>query len=223
MTNTQAEFVFPVERRWGGKREKAGRKRTRGGVAHRSRGRVAGYEPRLVTMKRAEGLPSFRTREAVRVIAIAIADGQRESFRVVHFSVQSNHVHMIVEADDARALASGMAGLTCRAARGLNRLWRRRGSVFPRRFHDAALGSLRQVRNALVYVLNNHRKHGEARGRDRTDGFFSSAQYFDGWADRPPELDAGRPGACVARGGWRVSVGWKRYRLIRVEESPVGA
>lgn len=220
MTNEQTEFAFPADRRWGGWRRKAGRKRKRSGVAHRSRDRVAGYEPRMVTMKRAAGLPSFRTREAVRVIAIAIADGQRASFRVVHFSVQSNHVHKIVEADDARALANGMAGLTCRAARGLNRLWQRRGSVFPERFHDVALRSLKQVRNALVHVLNNHRKHGATR-RDMTDGY-SSAQYFDGWADRPPELDAGRPGAGVARGGWQLSVGWKRYPLIRVEESPVG-
>ena len=96
--------------------------------------------------------------------------------------------------------------------------------MFPRRFHDVALRSLRQVRNALRYVLNNHLKHGSPVLRDGAavePDPFSSARYFDGWVDRPAEVEAGRVGALLAAGGWKLRVGWKRhYRLIGVTEVP---
>ncbi|MCB9609494.1 MAG: hypothetical protein H6716_23075 [Polyangiaceae bacterium] len=117
-----------------------------------------------------------------------------------------------------------MKGLVCRLARGLNKVWRRRGSVFPKRFHDVVLRSLRAIRNALVYVLNNHRKHGvglERRGQRARRDEFSSAKEFDGFADHRQEYAPGVEGAHVAQGGWQLAVGWKgHYPLIRLEESP---
>ena len=158
------------------------------------------------------------------MIVRSIRLAQRRAFRVVHYSIQTDHLHMLVEADDAAALANGMRGFTCRVARGLNTLWARRGSVFPERFHDRVLRSLRQVRNALRYVLNNYLKHGHPQARD---GFavladaFSSADCFDGWRELAPWSDAGRPGTSVVPGGWKLSVGWRQhYPLISATEVP---
>jgi hypothetical protein len=88
----------------------------------------------------------------------------------------------------------GMRGLGCRLAQGLNKLWGRRGKVFARRFHERVLKSLRQVRNALRYVLNNHHKHGQVGRANRPDPF-STGAYCDGWSDfkrvhDPAEVDS---------------------------------
>jgi putative transposase len=95
----------------------------------------------------------------VRTVLVALRDSQRAGFRIVHYSVQHNHVHLIVEAGSTRELASGVRGLAVRIARRVNRLLFRGGRFWADRWHGRALTSPRQVRNALVYVLQNHRKH----------------------------------------------------------------
>jgi hypothetical protein len=116
-----------------------------------------------------------------------------------------------------------MRAFVSRVARTLNRLWSRRGAVFPRRFHDVVLRSLLQVRNALRYVLNNHLKHGARTGRGgclQPDAY-SSGDEFDGWAEIEPTSAPGSAGSTVAAGGWKLSCGWrKRYPWIGVAEVP---
>jgi REP element-mobilizing transposase RayT len=116
----QTAFVF---RTWGGKRKGAGRpKKGRGGVSHLRRPTLSVHHPVHVTLRCVTGLPSLRRRQLRKVIFRAFGAGsERFGFRLVHFSVQSNHVHLICEADDARALARGMQGLSIRLAKGLNR------------------------------------------------------------------------------------------------------
>jgi putative transposase len=55
---------------------------------------------------------------------------ERDGCRVVHFTVQSNHLHVIAEARDAMALARGVQALSIRIARAVNRVLGRRGPVF---------------------------------------------------------------------------------------------
>jgi hypothetical protein len=139
-------------------------------------------------------------------------------FQVVHHSIQSNHLHLIVEAGDRNELTAGMRGLLVRIARTLNRLWGRRGSVFADRFHERVLASPRQVRNALVYVLQNLRKHGIAM---REPDPFSSGPEFEGWSGPPTQgrREAGREGSS---GTLTVSADGARIRgraWIRAESS----
>jgi REP element-mobilizing transposase RayT len=98
---------------------------------------------------RAEGIDR-EVREAVRRT-------QRAGFRIVHYSVQSDHVHMIVEADDNESLSRGMKSFAVSVAMRVNGvLRRRRGKVWAERYHRRDLLSPTQVRNTLVYVLSNH-------------------------------------------------------------------
>jgi hypothetical protein len=153
-------------------------------------------------------------------------------FRVVHFSVQWDHVHLVVEASDKRALSSGVASVAIRIARYVNELVRRRGRFWADRWHGRELASPRQVRSALVYVLANFRKHAKVELRAGVDAF-SSAARFAGW-----RVDSGRP---LPRAGspfhvamaphvvvseaktWLGSVGWRRAGLVGVGEAPRGA
>ncbi len=81
-------------------------------------------------------------------------------FQVVHFSIQSNHLHVIVEANDTRAMRSGLSGLVIAFAKQLARvLGTRNIKAWGERYHSRELGSPREVRNALAYVLQNFKKH----------------------------------------------------------------
>jgi REP element-mobilizing transposase RayT len=146
----------------GGARAGAGRKPkgARPGVVHRKRGELGGSAPVLVTMKIRAGVANLRARARCRVILRALQKARdRFGTRLVEFSVQHDHVHIIAEAKDAEALARAMQGLAVRLARQLNRSLERRGTVFADRYHHRALTTPRQVRNALAYVLCNARKH----------------------------------------------------------------
>jgi REP element-mobilizing transposase RayT len=87
--------------------------------------------PVHVTLRVRRHVYNLRSRRCFKSLENAFfAGGNKFGLRLNHFSVQGNHVHLIVEADDNRALSRGMQGLTIRMARSLNRVMQRRGSVF---------------------------------------------------------------------------------------------
>jgi putative transposase len=150
----------------------------------------------------------------------ALAAASKPAFRVVHFSVQSDHLHLLVEGADKRALALGLRGLSIRVARAINRALRRSGRVWNDRYHARPLSTPREVRHGLVYVLMNFRKH----VRHQPSGLdpCSSAAWFDGFRDPVASQPAGEPPVAAPR-SWLAGVGWRRHGLIGIYERPVGA
>ena len=217
------QVCLPFRPGRGGARPGAGRKPAgaRAGVSHRARSLLASRFPVHVTIRVRDGLPTLRNRRVYAALRSAFAAGcERFGFRLAQYSVQRDHIHMIVEAKDRRALTRGMQGLLIRVAKGLNRLWERSGSVFSDRYHDKALRTPKEVRSALAYVLNNARKHGLrlAQGMD----FFASGPWFNGW--RGKFGMRGVPQVCPVAFGrtWLLNVGWRRHGLITLAEVPGG-
>lgn len=93
----------------------------------------------------------------------------RKAFRLAHFSVQHNHLHLIVEADDRRAMSNGLRLLLARIARGLNGVMHGHGARFDDRYHEHVLTTPTEVVNALRYVLGNRAVHLARWGRDASD------------------------------------------------------
>ncbi len=210
----QMSFSFPFGH--GGFREGSGRKKRKEGVSHGKRERVTRHQPVLVTWKLKDGLRCLRRVDEAGVIMKAIKAAHRSCFRVVHFTIQNDHLHMLVEGDDAELLGKGMCGLGTRIGKGLNKLWGRRGKVLER-YHSRVLKSPREVWIALRYVLNNFRKHGCAPSPFVADEF-SSGAYFNGWSDRAPGED---PGICAKAESWLLRVGWReRHSLIPFDSIP---
>jgi len=85
----------------------------------------------------------------------ALARASRRRFRLLQFSIQADHVHLIVEGDDATAFRRRIEGLAIRVAKAVNRVLRRHGRVWADRHHTRDLRTPREVRHALVYVLQN--------------------------------------------------------------------
>jgi REP element-mobilizing transposase RayT len=211
----------------GGARPGAGRKPRgeKAGVSHRTRAKLAGRFPVHVTVSLVRGLPGLRHGREYAVLRGAFAAGcDRFGFRLVHYAVLHDHLHLLVEAADRKSLSRGLQGLLIRVAKALNKLWARGGSVFADRYHDRILESPREVRTCLVYVLaNGHKHHRQGRGPRPTAPLdvFTSAPWFDGWRERVVirGLEALAPPVTSAR-TWLLAQGWRRHGLLSVLEAP---
>lgn len=219
----QLVLTLHAPTRWGGRRPGAGRKpRTRPPIAHRSRPAFPARHPAHVTLKLRAGVPSLRSVALVRVLERSLARGcERDGFRVIHYSFQSNHAHLVVEAANRTALARGMKSVGTRLARAVNRVFGRRGPVLAERYHLRVLRTSREVRNVLRYVLLNARKHARHAVPAGLDPA-SSARWFDGWVGgtdpRSPPSSAPRP---IGRARtWLLSVGWRRWGLLDPNDAP---
>jgi len=220
------QAVLPFRQR-GGARPGAGRKPNGSAplMARTTRPAHAAYHPALVTVKLRQHLPRLRNRKERAALLTHFARGKdRFGFRLLHFAILNDHLHFVVEAKDRAALSRGLQGLLIRLARGLNKLWGRKGKVFADRYHDRALKSPREVRNALVYVLGNSRKHA-AQGRmiaafDGPD-MFTSAPWFDGFVETIEVRGIDGIPLPVARARtWLANDGWRRLGRIGLEEQP---
>jgi REP element-mobilizing transposase RayT len=220
----QQSFEF---RQWGGKRKGAGRpaRGRRSSERHKKRELLDRHHPVHVTLRVVERVGRLRRRHAYRAVRRAmVAVLERQDFRICQVSIQGNHLHLIVEADDAMALARGMQGFEISCARRLNGALGRKGQVFADRYHPVVLKSPRQVRNALCYVLNNWRRHREDEGRAVVDGY-SSGIGFDGWkvaVDRRIGPDSELLPVKFAH-GWLLTRGWRRHGLISPWERPAAS
>src|SRR5882672_9922050 len=214
--NVQLELPAPV--RWGGARTGAGRKlvAARPTPPHRPRAPHVARWPVHVTLRARHGIPSLRSTRIFSNLRASLAASHKDAFRVVHFSVQTDHVHLVVEGDSPRALVRGVQGLAGRSAKAINRAVGRRGRVWSSRFHAHALRTPTEARRGLVYVLLNFRKHLKAApGADPR----SSGPWFAGW--RIP-IRVSRDGVPVAAPRtWLATIGWRRAGgAIAFDERP---
>ena len=218
-------------RTWGGKRRGAGRPQVkeRKSEPHRTRTPIKWNKPVHVSLRVVKDVGRLRRMDryaAVRGSLVLML--ARTDFRVIHVSIQSNHIHLLVEAASATALARSMQAFQISAARKLNAQLGRTGTVFPDRYHSTVITSRRGARNALAYVLNNWRRHREDLMMDVEHWLvdkFSSAIQFDGWAehDRWSVPDDYEPLPVTRPESWLLRTGWKIHGLISIHERPARA
>jgi hypothetical protein len=182
-----------------------------------------------VTLRLLAGLPSLRTVAIVRELERSFAVScTRPGFRLVHYSLQGNHAHLIVEAQDQVTLGRGMMAIGSRIARAVNRVAGRTGRVLADRYHMRLLKTPKEVRGALRYVLLNARRHAaravsRLREAVRVDPA-SSGRWFDGWKHEVPGADVQAPTRTrpsVARPRtWLLTAGWRRHGLLDPTDVP---
>ena len=214
----------------GGKRRGAGRppNGARAGSPHKARPALAARYPVHVVLRVVAAVGGLRRRGVYHAVREATLTAARSGkIRIVHVSIQRTHVHLLVEASGKAALASGMQGFQISAAKHINAAIskgrpgpRRRGTVFPDRYHAQIITSPTQARHALNYVLSNWRKHGEDRTAT-TRGWwvdlFSSAAMFPDWAEYGDEVwlwrwpPAYEPLWVYRPGTWLLREGWKKH------------
>ena len=219
-------------RTWGGIRAGAGRKRikNRRDPEHVARPYWPASVPSHVVLRTVDDVPRLRVLAIYLAIRAAmLLTLRRGAFRIVHMSIQHNHLHLIVEAVTREAMTRGMQGFAIAAARGINRACGRTGKVFAFRYHATPITTPQQARNTLSYVFNNWRKHGEDRGnanaraRSAKIDPYSTAIWFGGWKGMTEHFDvpAGfEPLPAANAMTWVLTVGWERYGRIGFYERP---
>ncbi len=198
----------------GGARKGAGRpRRSTETVPHARRPDVDHRHPLHVTLRVCRGVWNLRSQRAFAHVERALREEQHRGLRIVHYSVQGNHLHLLVESPDRATTSRRMQGFAIRLARALNGMMGRRGRVLAERYHARALKTPTEVRNALRYVLTNHVKHAAKAGRvGITVDPYSSGPWFAHWAPGTPRVGASActgppptsdPTSYLMRAGWR--------------------
>ena len=220
----------------GGKRRGAGRppKGIRSSERHQRREAFRANQPIHVTLRIEPAIGNLRRRDAYHAMRRAMRTVlDRDDFRIVQISLERDHAHLIVEATDRIALASGMHVFETVAAKLLNKVVTRetgrlrRGRVFGDRYHAVVIRSPKQMRNTLAYVLNNWRRHKQDQHADTMFwdvDYFSSGATFTGWKERdgtPHPLPKGyEPLPVRGPKTWLLSVGWRKAGSISMYARP---
>ena len=197
-----------------------GRPRKPGSVSHRMRPSFdGGKSPLHVTLRMDRRVPNLRSQRGFRCVEQAMREEARAGdLRIVHYSVQGNHVHLIVEAADRFVLARRMQGFSIRLARRINRdvMRRLRGRVLGQRYHARALATPREVRNAVSYVLFNRAHHVATRERGALDPFSSAVtcHHFAHPVRGPRWTPGTGPPQVVAPETWLLRSGYRRAGLV---------
>ena len=126
-------------------------------------------------------------------------------------------MHCIVEAEGKESLANGMKSLVSRFARMVNRVFNHTGKVMAGRYHARVLKTPKEVRNAIAYVLLNHRRH--CKNAPAWIDLCSSGEWFTGWKDAYTPLPS-RVCEVAAATVWLLTTEWRRHRRIGVYEVP---
>jgi REP element-mobilizing transposase RayT len=221
--------------RHGGRRPGAGRRRRPGRrrVPHARRPRVSRHRPLHLTLRMLPEVGRLRRRKVWKELRTAFVHACRKpGFRICHFSLQHNHIHLIVEAEGNAALAHGMQCFNARVTRRINHACGgRKGTVFAGRYDLQILASPRQARAGLRYVLLNSRRHNvdldELRGHiEWRAGWvdeYASWEYFDGWLEGapagPPPPDE-RAWLVAPPRSWMLRHLWRRHGAISVADVP---
>lgn len=177
-----------------------------------------------ITARARKGLPSFRAQRIASLVLLLMRRLNDAGFQIVHFSVQTNHIHLIVEAKDREIIIKKMSGFMISFAKRLNAmLGRARGKVWDDRYYRRDIDSSRDMKNVLAYVFGNAKKHGLIPRDAAEIDYVSSAWTFDGWnvkIDLPPERvrwKPPRPRTELLRRDWIA------FGLLRVSGAPRSA
>jgi REP element-mobilizing transposase RayT len=229
----QEPLPFPKR---GGKRKGAGRpkKSFRASERHKKRERLPARFPVEITLRVERKVGSLRKYDAYHAIRRALPSTfRRTDFRISQISLQDDHVHLIAEARDERALARGMQGFEIAAAHRLNaaiskkRGRVRHGRVFSDRYHARILRTPTEVKRALNYVLNNWRHHNQHHGIESMHwdvDYFSSGPTFTGWKEPLPDppTTTYEPLPMRPPSTWLLSIGWTRAGELSMFAVPGG-
>lgn len=173
--------------------------------------------PAHLTLRVRGDVPSLRRGVFVKELHRSFRAGcERGDFRVAQFSIQKDHLHLIVEAAGKQALGRGMKSISARVARAVHRVFGRRGPVLLGRYHVRALRTPREVRNACLRPVECAEALGAHTGDPppvRLD-MASSGVWFDGWRRSLAPAPFGEPPAVALPRTWLLRSGWRRHGLL---------
>lgn len=129
------------------------------GIRHIERPKFYRSRSLHLTIKVRENKADIQTKKILRKLQYAILRARLKGLRVIHYALEYNHVHLLVESTTHETLHKGMQSLGITLAKGINKLKGKKGTVYKHRYHFRQISSRRDLKNVIQYILQNHKKH----------------------------------------------------------------
>lgn len=129
------------------------------GIRHTSRPTLKKMSSLHLTIKVNRNKAEIKNKKVLKLLKHSIANARRQELKVIHFALEYDHVHLLIEAEDNVTLGKGMMSLGVTLAKGINRLKKLKGSVYKHRYHFRHITSSRQLKAVMNYIFSNGLKH----------------------------------------------------------------
>lgn len=129
------------------------------GIRHTRRFRLKKPSSLHLTIKVRENKADIQNKRILKALHYAIRRARLKGLKIVHYTLEYNHVHLLVESVDNKILHKGMQAFGITIAKAINKIKRTKGAVYKNRYHLRVIDSPRQLKNVLHYIFSNGVKH----------------------------------------------------------------
>jgi REP element-mobilizing transposase RayT len=131
------------------------------GIRHTKREMIKKDTVLHLTLKIEKNKANLKNKSILKALQHSIKKARSLGLKVIHYTLEYDHVHLLIEASDKISLGKGMQSLGISFSKGINKIKKQTGKVFKTRYHFRKLNSPREIKNALNYILGNGIKHRE--------------------------------------------------------------
>ena len=129
------------------------------GIRHRARPEILRTTSLHLTVKILKEKSRLRTKPLLQILKRAIQKARAQGLRIHHYTLEHDHVHLIVEAQNNLELGKGMQAFGVCFAKGINKFKAFKGTAYKHRYHLRKINSARDLKTVMRYVFNNSKKH----------------------------------------------------------------
>lgn len=129
-------------------------------IRHTERPKFKNARSLHLTIKVRENKADIKSIKLLKALHHAIKRARLMKLKIIHYTLEYNHVHLLVEADTHHALHRGMQAFGISFSKAINKTKRLKGTVYKHRYHFRQICSSRELKNVLHYIFHNGIKHG---------------------------------------------------------------
>ena len=129
------------------------------GIRHISRDPIKRLTALHLTIKIIRDKAGLKNKAMLKVLQQAIVKARGKGLAVIHYTLEFDHIHLLVESGDHQELGKAMQSLGVSLSMAINRLRKAKGRVFKTRYHLRKLKTPTEIKNVISYILNNTIKH----------------------------------------------------------------
>jgi len=133
------------------------------GIRHTERPVLTKSASLHLTVKIKRIKADLKNKSILSILKKAILNTRKQGLRVIHYSLEFDHVHLLIEAENNLILAKGMQSFGVTFSKAINRLRKLKGGVYKHRYHFRRIVGARQLKNVLNYIFSNGVKHKTAK------------------------------------------------------------
>lgn len=158
------------------------------GIRHIAREIIKKSTSLHLTIKVRENKADIKNKQVLKILHYAIRRSRIKGLRIIHYTLEYNHIHLLVEAADKQTVHQGMQSFGITFAKKINAIKRLKGTVYKHRYHLRKINSPRELKNVLYYIFNNgihHKRTSTVLDPYNTLPAFKSLKFLYGhWSNK---------------------------------------